>query len=274
LDQLDIINLLELGDFVAAEAIYQKGSHSKSVSNLPLVEPLAIDIAQGANLVGKSSSGKPVQVFAQAKSNAPGALYMIVQYKDEGCYAGGNPKPVVTGCLEAKGTLTDETTGTSIAYQYEPTSSYNLYSIQYFTKGTEFIFEKGANFTVDFQKFVDYYGSSTYADDIITAAFHGRSTNFPTGKNVNASLLGNEGRARTLVLFVHCSRLYCSFFSFSFSFFPLLINPSFLRNLPKGYCLHGHHDVCAPRTRARHFPVRKRCLCRRIMSWKGACPRS
>lgn len=202
LDQMAIINLLEFGDFAAAEAIYQKGSHSKSMSNLTLAEPLTIDIPQGANLVGESTSGKMVQVFAQAQSYAPGATYILVQYKDEDCYAGANPKPVVTGCLVARGNLTEETTGMSIAYQYEPTSSYNLYSIQYFTKGTEFIFEKGGNFTVDFQKFVDFYGSDNYADDIITAAFQGRSTNFSTGKNVDASVLRNDGRARALIWFV------------------------------------------------------------------------
>lgn len=182
--------------FETAEKIYQEGAFSKSVSSLTLAEPLSIDIPQGANLTGTSTSGSPVAVFAQGVNYTAGATSIAVQYRDEGCYVGANPDPVVTGCLASNGTLTDDASGTSIAYTYKPEDSYNVYSIQYFTQGTEFVFEEGAPYTVDFQKFVDYYGSANYADDIITAAFQKTKTSFTNG-NFDASSLGDAGRART-----------------------------------------------------------------------------
>jgi hypothetical protein len=242
LDQLLIRELAEAYDFETAEKVYQEGSYSKSVSNVTLSAALTIDIAQGANLTGTNEAGDPVAVFAQAQNYTSGAMYLAVQYRDEGCYVGANPEPVLTGCLAPNGTLTDEASGTSISYSYDPKSSYNVYSIQYFTQGTEFIFENGGDYTVDFQKFVDYYGSPTYADGIITAALQQKATSFTNG-NIDGTLLGDKGRARTCVFHVCDHDLNLSRGS-HFSDHPLL----FFRNYQKGHCLHSRHDVRAPRT--------------------------
>lgn len=121
--------------------------------------------------------------------------------------------------------------GTTFDYTYDPLDTFNVYSIQLFTKPTEYVFAEGGNSTTDFQKFVDFYGelhvkvygydqwmyqskkllhsccplalfsllgSDTYADDIIQAALAGTSTSFSTGKDVDASGLDETGRAGKL----------------------------------------------------------------------------
>ena len=99
--------------------------------------------------------------------------------------------------LASNGTLTIKGEDVTFDYYYDPLTSGNVYSIQLFTQHTEYRFEPGAPLARDFQKFVDFYGSESYAHDIITAGFEGTSTNFPTGKNVDASALNEAGRAGT-----------------------------------------------------------------------------
>jgi hypothetical protein len=45
----------------------------------------------------------------------------------------------------------------------------------------------------DFEKFVEFYGSATYADDWLQAAFSGGSTDFTNG-NADFSGYGNDSR--------------------------------------------------------------------------------
>jgi hypothetical protein len=54
----------------------------------------------------------------------------------------------------------------------------------------------GGSFFPDFQKFVDYYGSSTYADAWLEACFAKGATNFTYG-NADFSVYGDEGRVGT-----------------------------------------------------------------------------
>jgi hypothetical protein len=68
-------------------------------------------------------------------------------------------------------------------------------TIQSFSKGLEL--KKGpvkhqASFPV-LKKFVDYYGSETYADDWLQAVFSGGSTDFKNG-NADFSAYGNDSR--------------------------------------------------------------------------------
>jgi hypothetical protein len=190
LDQKDINDLLEDGDFENAKALYEEGSHSKSVSTLTVSDGLPVAITQGANITGTNDAGESVRLFAQASNYTAGATEINVQYKDEGCYVGASTEPNTTGCtymfsrkiaiyaiycllvisnfripllphiiigLAASGTLTLDD-NSSFAYTYEPKSTFNVYSIQLFTNGTEYKFDEQGNFTTDFQKFVDFYG--------------------------------------------------------------------------------------------------------------------
>ena len=49
----------------------------------------------------------------------------------------------------------------------------------------------------DYDKFVVYYGSTSYADDIVQAAFLGRPTSLTNG-NIDFTLFGYEGRAQAV----------------------------------------------------------------------------
>ena len=51
----------------------------------------------------------------------------------------------------------------------------------------------GQPFFPDFQKFFDYYGSSTYADDWLQACFTKGSTTFDNG-NADFAGYGDDGR--------------------------------------------------------------------------------
>lgn len=78
-----------------------------------------------------------------------------------------------------------------VEYNYtQATDNMNGRSISYFSETTE---EKmrpkaGDPFYPDFQKFVDYYGNSQYADQFITAALDGSDTSFVNGNALFASV--------------------------------------------------------------------------------------
>lgn len=189
-DQEDINNLLDAGDFENAKLMYETGAHSKSVSSLMVTDGLPVDITQGANLTGTNVDGESVRLFAQGQNYTAGETVINVQYKDEGCYVGAEVEPETTGCtymfftkmaiyaiccllvvsnfripllphiiigVAPNGTLTLDD-GTSFDYTYDPLTSYNVYTIQLFTQPTEYVFADGDPFTVDFQKYVDFFG--------------------------------------------------------------------------------------------------------------------
>merc|ERR1719469_968598 len=51
----------------------------------------------------------------------------------------------------------------------------------------------------EFAKFKEYYGQSAYANEWITAAFEGRSTNFPARGGADFSRYGYEGRTQAIM---------------------------------------------------------------------------
>jgi hypothetical protein len=196
LDQKAIEFFLKGGnftDYANAQAMYESGAHSKSVSALTISD-LTTDLMQATKLMGVNASGSPVMVFVQGANVTAGETTMNVQYVDEGCYVGANIVPVTMGCLAPNGTLTVDGGNVTIAYVYDPLSTGNVYDIKGFTASSEYKFAEDANFTVDFQKFVDFYGSETYADDIIMAALTGTSTSFPTGKDMDLSIVDDLAR--------------------------------------------------------------------------------
>jgi len=120
--------------------------------------------------------------------------------------------------LASTGTLNGiDDSSLSLDYVYDVLEdTANVYSIQLFTQSSEFSFE-GEPLTRDFQKFVDFFGSESYADDIIQASIAGTSTSFPTGKDLDMSGYGMEARAGTLpstyssICISVCMRLLSSF---------------------------------------------------------------
>jgi len=213
LDQQKIEELLELETdegFAAAQKLYIEGSFSKTVSNLTVSAGLPIDLPQKTTLVGvgtvasndttavsKQDSGS-VEVFAY-QNYTTGDTEIRVQYINEGCYVGANPDPVIAGCLADNGTLAfANDTSTTFEYTYNALEDTgNVYSIQLFTNSDEYNFEDDV-LTVDFKKFVDFYGSESYADDIIIAAFEGGKTSFSTGKDLDMSNYDLVARAEII----------------------------------------------------------------------------
>jgi hypothetical protein len=196
LDQQAIEFFLEKGNFTDyenAQAMYTDGAHSKSVSEVTLLD-LTSDLMQATKLMGVNASGSPVMVFVQGANVTAGETTMNVQYVDEGCYVGANVVPITMGCLAPNGTLTSTDGNVTVSYEYEPLLTANVYDIKGFTLGSEYRFVPDGNLTVDFQKFFDFYGSETYADDIIMAALTGTSTEFPSGKDMDLSSMDDEGR--------------------------------------------------------------------------------
>ena len=164
-----ILELYEAGSTEDSKAIYENGAYSKSVSDLTVTSGLTVDVPKGTKFEGSAysaSSGgatspqqvSTVAVFASA-DYAVGDTDISVQYIDEGCYVGANPEPETDGCLALTGTLTgiDNTTIT-MDYEYDVLATRNVYSVQYFTAPTEYVFD-GVTTTPDFKQYVDYYGT-------------------------------------------------------------------------------------------------------------------
>jgi hypothetical protein len=98
LDQKDINDLLDAGNFKDAQAMYEQGSHSKSISTVAVADGLPVDITQGTNLTGTNEAGEEVRLFAQGSNYTADAEEISVQYKDEGCYVGASTDPDTSGC--------------------------------------------------------------------------------------------------------------------------------------------------------------------------------
>lgn len=121
-----------------------------------------------------------------------------------------DPNPVLDGCFQAVGTLTIEGEASSLAYTYVPiTDNKNGRNIQGFS--TDFAkrmvsFVTGEYYE-DFQKFVTYYGTETYADEFVTQGFIGGQTQFENG-NADFSDYSFTSRAgeyqMARIYFVHC----------------------------------------------------------------------
>jgi hypothetical protein len=282
LDQKAIEFCLEGGetpDFDCAKAMYEDGAHSKSVSAIAISDAtgLPADIAQATRLMGMNANGTAVMVFVQGANATTGDMSMNVQYVDEGCYVGANMVPVLTGCLAPTGNLTVDGGNVTFSYSYDPNTTGNVYDIQGFTLSSEFRWVEGGNLTTDFQKFVDFYGAETYADDIIMAALTGTSTDFPTGKNMDMSAVDETGRIgkwiymlRIMIMsyiqertsLLRAWNLSVKFYShtvdfnsLSVSFILFYIPPLHHRGCRQGHGVHGHLDVCHTRARTCHFPV-------------------
>ena len=189
--------------FAAAYKIYSEGGYSKSVATIKLTSALSSNLAKGATVSQGTISGKLYKAGSDADTT------IEVQYISIGCHVGGLPAPETDGCKCCNGASLDYVccitsnsvvifyTGlaasgdivigtTTFAYDgYNATvDTYNGRTIQGFSTSADTKM-RGNNdndpYFADFQKFFDYYGSYNYADEWITNAFGGGSTNFKNG---------------------------------------------------------------------------------------------
>jgi len=185
--------------FQVAQNIYEQGGHSKSHAVITLKTALTADVSKGTEITGLDTEGKTIEASAYSDASA-GEKVIKIKYttsneqathvgcfvgalvagdhRKEGCFGEGNPITVV-------GT----TTNTYTADQYDYTvldGNKAGRTIQGFSTSAD----KKQLVTSDscpgcpykeFKKFNDYYGTSTYADEYVTAALDGTATSFSTG---------------------------------------------------------------------------------------------
>lgn len=182
--------------FQYAKNVYEKGAHSKVVASITLGAGLEVDLNEGDQITGKNDQGG--QVVLKAYDDYPaGTTEIRAQYVTEGCYVGGLPSAsqVLTGCLTANnGTL--NTKDQSVSYTYNPSSNTeSARTLQGFSTTAVTRMRPDQDklpYFEEFQKFLDYYGDTDYADKYIQAAFAGESTSFTNPVQFDFSKWGGD----------------------------------------------------------------------------------
>lgn len=84
--------------------LYTRGAFSKSYAELTLVQPLAVDVPKGTQVVGLAVNEGEALGWTMKDAMA-GESVVVVQYyvsplqeSMNECHVGGNPDPVVDGC--------------------------------------------------------------------------------------------------------------------------------------------------------------------------------
>lgn len=197
--------------FEVAKAIYEQGAHSKSYALVELVgnNGLSKDLKKGTAVKGTGDLGGTIT--GKLYSNySEGDKIIKVQYDTTddqdsyvGCQVGALPLAGVGlentgGCFKKVGVL--QISNKKYGYFYEPLEDNNNgRTLQGFSTGAEGKMYNncpGCPYP-DYEKFYDYYGSFTYADDIVQAAFAGTETDFKNG-NADMSLYGFVGREQMI----------------------------------------------------------------------------
>jgi len=172
-------------NFDAAFKIYNEGGHSESVAKLEVRDGgLKYFLDEGTIVSGESVSGAKVTGTVM-KDYLIGDREVEVMYnQDVGCFVGGLERPDDAGCFVQEGTLTVSGQSEPLPYFYNVfAGNINLRTIAQLSKNAEAEFsvngEVDKGMFPEFSKFVEYFGSPTYADDIMLAVFRGREHEFP-----------------------------------------------------------------------------------------------
>ncbi|GAX12063.1 hypothetical protein FisN_8Lh165 [Fistulifera solaris] len=205
LDQQEIETLLtDQYLWSAAQAVYENGAHSKSYAEVTLSTPLTTTMAADVEISGVALDGTTVngKIMEEAAS---GSSVIKVQYatsdkqeKYVGCQVGGSSEPVTTGCFADTGSLS--MSGTTL--DYTAVANKNARTIRGFsTNDARHRVESNPDqaYYKDMQMFVDYYGSSDYADKWIMAALANGSTGYSGLGETNFSTLDDTGRKEAVV---------------------------------------------------------------------------
>jgi hypothetical protein len=203
--------------FEDAKHLYEQGANAKPYALLELQMPLNIPLMNGSDLVGETPDGSKV-VGTILGNYEIGATDIGFLYKafTQHCAVGASLHPEVWGCLKQAGALaalsgTGDTL-TTLYYTYNPTvHNKNRLSIQRFSttaKAKMNDCDGSCPFHL-YTQFVNYYGSYSYADDWIQAAFEGHSTDLEAG-NGNFKNYGFAGRSGKFGSLISC---LCSFYA-------------------------------------------------------------
>jgi hypothetical protein len=213
LDQKSIETQLALGTeegFQNAQNIYEQGGHSKAHAVITLETGLSAALGKGDPISGTAEDGTAIVTSAYA-SAAAGDKVIKIKYKTTddqatwvGCHVGALPETEhkTTGCFKPNTTITvNDVPYTSNTYAVADDNKAGR-TIQGFSTSadskqlTKSDSCPGCPYK-EFKKFYDYYGSSTYADEYVTAALDGTATDFTTGLgDADFSKYGLDGRVQ------------------------------------------------------------------------------
>jgi len=213
LDQKSMETQLAVGTeegFQNAQNIYEQGGHSKSHAVITLDSPLTGALKKGDPISGTAEDSSNIVTKAYDDA-AEGDSVIKIKYATTddqatwvGCHVGALPETEhkTTGCFDNTLSITvDGESYTSAQYSYSiPDDTKAGRTIKGFSTSAD---EKQLTTSTscpgcpykEFKKFYDYYGSSTYADEYVTAALDGTATSFTTGLgNADFSKYGLDGR--------------------------------------------------------------------------------
>jgi len=171
-------------DFAEAFKIYDEGGHSESVAKLELAEGgLNFFLDKGTIVSGTSISGEKVTGTVMDDYVIGDREVEIMYNQDVGCFVGGLDKPDNRGCFVAEGKLTVSGQAEPLPYFYNIyAGNINLRTIAQLSTNAEAEFRVNGDIDQgmfpEFSKFVEYFGSPTYADDIMRAVFRGNKHEF------------------------------------------------------------------------------------------------
>jgi hypothetical protein len=202
LDQIMIEDLVSEStdeSFAQAAAVYAEGAHSKSYAELTLLSALPYPVTTETEITATNIAGDTITGYPYEAADT-GAMTLLFQYptlsnETAPCHVGASVEPNLFGCLVREGQVLIG--NTSLYYTYKPAvDNNNGRTIQGFSTNANTTMRVNGNgtFYEDFQKFYDYYGSATYADEFVTSALTGTSTNLTLG-NADFAPYGYESRA-------------------------------------------------------------------------------
>lgn len=198
-------------EFDAAWEIYDKGGYANSVATVHLAAPLEAPLNGGTPVEGFDLWGYPTRGRIVDR-RIVGETAIDVEYEPgESCYIGGLGRNAdYQGCFAPNGTLRifddDEaaaanTTSTVLSYAHDRDSeTRNRNTLRSYSATAKTRMVDCQNCPREhrtYQKFYEYYGSYTYADDWIAAAFRGLSTNLERG-NAVFNRYGSKARAQAV----------------------------------------------------------------------------
>jgi len=171
-----------------AMAIYRQGAFSKPIATLTLSKPLQDSISSGTRVTGMAMDGSDIVGKTVGKTAANDTNIRIAYDNDimetghTHCSVGGNPSPIIDGCLQSEGNVTignDET----FHYTYNISeSNHNDRTLIDLSKRAESRMWSCSHCPFeDFEKYYNYYGKFDYADRIIQYAFRGQEMELDHG---------------------------------------------------------------------------------------------
>lgn len=187
-------------DFEKAKGVYEEGANAKPYAILSLQKPLEVDLKNGMVVAGETPTGLTATGTILG-DYPPGASQIALIYSagTQDCSVGASSYPVVQGCLKPAGSIfVQDLQSVTLPYTYDPIEdNQNRMSLQKLSthaKDKMYACEHCPFWL--YSHYVNYYGSFSYADQWIQAAFDGGKTSLDKG-NGNFQYYSYGARAGT-----------------------------------------------------------------------------